>query len=85
MYLIFLPRRNLEDFPGSLVLNDPASRARAMGLIPSQETRIPLCQKKKKKKIENMFKKKQNHFGSPRASLHLETSDCHSVLRPVLQ
>ena len=55
-----------------------------MGLIPSQETRIPLCQKKKKK-IENMFKKKQNHFGSPRANSHLETSDCHSALRPVLQ
>ena len=41
--------------------------------------------KKKKKKIENMFKKKQNHFGSPRANSHLETSDCHSALRPVLQ
>ena len=37
---------------------DPDSRARAVGLIPGQETRIPLC----KKKLENMFKKKQSFW-----------------------
>ena len=39
---------------------DPDSRARAVGLTPGQETRIPLCQKKKK--LENMFKKKQSFW-----------------------
>ena len=61
---------------------DPDSRARAVGLIPGQESRIPLCQKKKSLKT---CLKRNNHFGILRASLHLGASDCLSALRSVLQ
>ena len=34
-------KRQTRDFPGSLVVKNPCFHAGGMGLIPSQETKIP--------------------------------------------